>query len=136
MTASSDNWLLYDGECPFCSRYVRLVRLRDAIGPLRLVDARLGGSELSAIRAAGLDINTGMVLSLNGQLYHGDACLNRLALLSTPSGAFNRLNGLLFRSPWMARASYPLMRSVRNGVLRLLGRSLIPDVGQLPGPRG
>jgi predicted DCC family thiol-disulfide oxidoreductase YuxK len=133
VTTKPGNWLLYDGECPFCSRYVRLVRLRDAIGPLRLIDARLGGSELSAIRAAGLDINTGMVLSLNGRLYHGDACINRLALLSTPSGAFNRLNGLLFRSPWIAKVSYPLMRSVRNGVLRLLGRSLIPDAAPLPG---
>lgn len=127
MNANADNWLLYDGECPFCSRYVKLVRLREAVGPVRLLDARSGGPELAAVRAAGLDINKGMVLRLNGELHHGDACINRLALLSTQSGAFNRLNGLLFRVPWIARVSYPVMRSTRNGVLRLLGRQLIPD---------
>lgn len=134
MVTAPENWLLYDGECPFCSRYVALVRLREAIGPLRLVDAREGGRELAIARSAGLDINTGMVLSLDGQLFHGDACLNRLALLSTSSGFFNRLNGFLFRSPWMARVSYPLMRSTRNGVLRLLGRSLIADSEPHQGP--
>ncbi len=127
MSANDDNWLLYDGECPFCSRYVKLVRLREAVGQVRLIDARTGGVELTAVRAAGLDINKGMVLRLNGELYHGDACINRLALLSTQSGAFNRLNVFLFSVPWVARISYPFMRSTRNGALRLLGRQLISD---------
>ena len=36
-------WIIYDGQCPFCSRYVRLVRLRDSLGQVELVDARNGG---------------------------------------------------------------------------------------------
>jgi len=46
-------WIVYDGDCPFCSRYVRLVRLRDAIGPVALVNARDGGELVDEIRAAG-----------------------------------------------------------------------------------
>ena len=122
---AGDNWLLYDGQCPFCSRYVRLVRLREAVGPVRLIDARPGGPELALATAAGLDINTGMVLSLNGELYHGDACLNRVALLSTPSDLFNRLNATLFRSPRIAAFAYPIMRTARNAVLWSIGRPLI-----------
>ena len=30
--ASSGNWLLYDGDCPFCSAYVSYVRLRETAG--------------------------------------------------------------------------------------------------------
>jgi predicted DCC family thiol-disulfide oxidoreductase YuxK len=120
-----DNWLLYDGQCPFCSRYVRLVRLRDAVGPVRLVDARNGGEEFATARRAGLDVNVGMVLSFDGRLYHGDACINRLALLSTSSSLFNRLNAVLFRSPRIAALAYPALRTGRNAVLRLMGRRFI-----------
>src|SRR6185312_6249277 len=115
-----DNWLLYDGECPFCSRYVRLIKLQQAIGPLRLVNAREKTAEAEIIRKAGFDIDEGMVLSLNNQFYHGDECLHRLALLSTPVGFFNRINALLFRSQRLSRMSYPILRASRNLTLHIL----------------
>lgn len=114
--------LIYDGECPFCSRYVSLVRLREAAGVLQLVDARDGGSVVEGVRARGYVIDEGMVLIMDGQYYHGDDCLNRLALLSTRSGFFNRLNYWLFRSPLLSRISYPVLRTGRNLVLWLLRR--------------
>jgi len=48
-----------------------------------------------------------------------------LALLSTPSSGFNRLNAALFRSPTASRLLYPVLRAGRNAVLRLLGRGKI-----------
>lgn len=120
-----DNWLLYDGECPFCSRYVQLIRLQEAIGPIRLVDARENTVEAEIVRKAGLEIDDGMVLSFNNQLYHGDDCLHRLALLSTPIGFFNRINASLFRSQNLSRLSYPILRACRNLTLRILHRHQI-----------
>lgn len=114
-------WLLYDGACPFCSAYVKMVRLRDSIGPVRLVDAREGGPELAELKAAGLDVNEGMALKLGGQIHHGDDCINRVALLTTPSGVFNRLNAWVFRSERRSRALYPLLRRGRNAAIGLLG---------------
>ena len=35
--------IVYDGDCPFCSRYVALVRLREAVGQVVLANARDGG---------------------------------------------------------------------------------------------
>lgn len=124
----SDNWILYDGECPFCSSYVGMVRLRDSIGPIRLLDARQGGPELEEVRAAGLDVDEGMVLKLSGELFHGDACIHRLALLTTPSGPFNRLNAWVFKSEARSRLLYPVLRAGRNTVLKLLGRRGIEEV--------
>jgi predicted DCC family thiol-disulfide oxidoreductase YuxK len=115
--------IVYDGACPFCSRYVQLVRLRESLGPVRLVDARKGGPLVDEVRAAGADVDQGMVLKFGGRLYHGDACVHMLALLSTPSGAFNRLNAAIFRSPTAARLLYPVLRAGRNAALRLLGRN-------------
>ena len=125
--------IVYDGGCPFCTAYVRLVRLREAIGPVRLVDAREGGPIVDEIVAAGLDLDDGMVLKLDGVLYHGDECLNRLALLSTSSGAFNRFNAWMFRNPLAARLAYPVLRSGRNLALRLLGRRKL-DIAKPPAP--
>jgi hypothetical protein len=99
-----------------------MVRLRRVFGELRLVDARSEDSLVAEVRAAGLDLDRGMVLKLNGQLYAGDQCLHVLALMSTSSGLFNRITGTLFRSPRLARGLYPVLVAGRNATLFLLGR--------------
>jgi len=119
--------LVYDGECPFCQRYVRLVRLRETID-VQLIDARSGGPEVDAIIAAGYNLDEGMVLELGGRFYHGDACIHTLALLSSPSTPFNRLNRWIFSSPRLAKILYPVLRLFRNLVLKLLGRKPL-DLG-------
>lgn len=114
--------LVYDGECPFCSRYVKLLRLRAAVGRLRLVNARDNGPEVQRVRDEGFVIDDGMVLVMDGRYYHGDDCLHVLAMMSSNQGWFNRLNFWLFRSAWLSRVAYPVLRAGRNLVLRLLGR--------------
>lgn len=116
------HYLIYDGECPFCTRYVRLMRLRQAVGELRLIDARQGGDEVEDARRRGYVIDQGMLLCLAGEYYYGDDCLHRLALLSTRQGWFNRLNYWLFHYRWLARFSYPVLRAGRNSLLWLLRR--------------
>ena len=121
--ASRDETIIvYDGACPFCSRYVRLLRLRAAVGDVRLLDARDGGPEVAEIRARGLSLEEGMALVHQGNTYHGADCLHRLALLTTPSGLFNRLTATIFRSPRLSRALYPVLRCGRSAALFLLGR--------------
>lgn len=121
----AERWLLYDGECPFCTRYVAFLRLQQAIGPVKLIDAREGGPELEEVRAAGFDIDEGMALKLNGRIYHGADCIHVLALSSTRSGMFNRVNTAIFSSPRLSRMLYPALRSMRNVTLRGLGREPI-----------
>jgi predicted DCC family thiol-disulfide oxidoreductase YuxK len=118
-------WIIYDGQCPFCSRYVQLVRLRDSLGGVALVDARKGGPLVDEVRSAGADLDEGMVLKMDGRLYQGEDCVHMLALLSTPSGLFNRTNAAIFRSRRASKLLYPLLRAGRNAALRLLGRSKI-----------
>ena len=114
--------LIYDGDCPFCSRYSRYMRLKQTVGEIRLVNAREGGTDVDRAVAKGFDLDEGMVLVMDGAYYHGDACLNRLALMSSRSDLFNRVNFALFRSPSFSKVSYPVLRFGRNMVLRILGR--------------
>jgi predicted DCC family thiol-disulfide oxidoreductase YuxK len=121
----ASNWLLYDGDCPFCSSYASYVRLRDTVGAVTLADARKYPALVAEAKTLGYDIDIGMVLKLDGRYYFGGDCIHALSLLTTPSGVFNRLNRALFRSKIVARAAYPLLRAGRNIALVLLGRRRI-----------
>jgi len=118
-------WLIYDNECLFCRTYVKYLRVRDAIGRLHLVNARDGGPLVEEVRNANLDLDEGMVLKIGGKLYHGSDCIHVLACLSSPSDLYNRVNALIFRSYTLSHYLYPVLRSGRNAVLKLLGRSRI-----------
>ena len=125
MTKQIDNWIIYDGECPFCSRYVKLMRLEETIGDIRLIDARKNPPELNLLKEKNLDINRGMAIFLNEQLYFGADCINRLALLSSPIGLVNKLNYYIFKTPLISRMLYPALRIGRNIVIHLLGKGFI-----------
>lgn len=116
---------MYDGECPFCSRYVEFLRFRENAGPLRLIDARDGGPERDEVMAEGLDLDEGMVLKLAGRYYHGHDCIHALALLGARKGPLGKFNGWVFRSRRRAAILYPVLRAGRNMALRLLGRKKI-----------
>lgn len=122
MDQKAEAWLIYDGECPFCSAYVKLLRLREAVGVIHLIDARRGGPLVAEVFATGFDLDDGMALKIGSQIYHGDDCIHALALMSSDAGWFNRFNAMVFASPGRARLLYPLLRVGRNLALRMLGR--------------
>ncbi len=110
--------IVYDGDCPFCSRYVRLVRLRENFA-VELIDARKAPE---AARRYGLDLNEGMIADVDGEVHHGSDAVWVLSLLSSGSGLANRVLARLFSSRTTARVIYPLMRLGRRAALRVLGR--------------
>ena len=115
----------YDGACPFCEQYVRLLRLRRAAGPVRLVNLRENADVRSGLEYDGFDPDRGMIVETGGRRLGGADAVNALALLSTPSNLFNRANRLLLSSPPIAAAIYPVLRSGRWLTLFLLGRERI-----------
>ncbi|UPA25211.1 thiol-disulfide oxidoreductase DCC family protein [Shinella oryzae] len=114
--------VIYDGECPFCSNYVKFQRLRETLGNVLLLDARAVPGLVREFEAAGKPLDDGMVLIMGGRIYYGADCVNRLALLSSRRGWFNKLNALIFSSPTVANVLYPFMKFGRAMVLRVLGR--------------
>lgn len=123
-------WLVYDTECPACDYYCNLVRIRESVGELVLVDARENGPLMQEITARGLDIDQGMVLVVDSEMYYGADAIHALSLLGSDSGVFNRLNYLVFRSPKLARVLYPVLRSCRNLLLKLLRKTRINNLEQ------
>ncbi len=119
--------VIYDGDCPFCSNYVKFQRLREALGNVILIDARQTPSLVEEFSAAGMPLDEGMAIIMSGSVYYGPDCVNRLALLSSRRGWFNKLNAAIFSSPRMSAALYPWMKHGRAVVLRLLGRRKLSD---------
>lgn len=117
--------IVYDGDCPFCARYVRFIRLKDTLGAVDLVDARSDDPAVEQVRATGVDLNDGMALIDGNRIFFGDECIHRLALMSTPSGMFNRINASVFRSPTLSKLLYPVLKTGRAITLRLMGRTPI-----------
>jgi predicted DCC family thiol-disulfide oxidoreductase YuxK len=111
--------LIYDGACIFCDAYVRLLALREAVGPVELIDARSGDPRLRAYESAGYDLNEGMLFEYNGTVYFGADAVNILATLSTPVSTFNRINGALLSKQLVARFFYPMFKFCRTITLKL-----------------
>jgi predicted DCC family thiol-disulfide oxidoreductase YuxK len=122
--------LIYDKECPACHFYCQIVRIRQSVGELVLIDARENPEVLKEVTAKGLDIDQGMVLKMDGQLYYGSDAIHLLALLSGRSGVFNRLNYWLFSSKKVAAILYPILRYCRNLLLKILGKTKINNLKQ------
>ena len=128
LSADDDILLVYDGQCPLCTRYCANLQVDAVHGRLRHVDARQPSAVKREINARGLDLDEGMVLKLGGNLYYGADALQVLALISSKSGFFNRLNAWIFKSKRVSRWLYPLLRWGRNLLLSLRGKSKINNL--------
>ena len=126
MFDEAGTYIVYDGDCAFCSQYVSFLRLKRAIGPVELVNARDRHPVVAHLTSRGVDLNEEMALVLKGAIYAGPECMHQLALMSTGAGVFNALMAKVFARPKVARTLYPLLRAGRNLTLQVLGRKQIP----------
>ena len=122
--------LVYDKECPACNNYCQLVRIRGYVGELVLVDARDESDVRKEITAKGWDIDQGMVLKVGEEHYYGSDAIHALALLSSKSGIFNRINYWAFKSRTISKWIYPVLRFFRNVLLKMLGKTKINNLNK------
>lgn len=120
------NFLLYDGECPVCSRYVEFVHFQEAVGQVVLVNAREAPELVAQLNRKGYAINEGMVMQLNGKLFYGGDCMREISRHSVP-GRWSRLQLWLFDGPTRSRRAYAILKGGRNLLLRLLRRKKIQE---------
>jgi len=132
----ADLTIIYDGECPLCSGYVKMLRLRARVGTVRLVDARSEDAAVLDARRAGLDLDTGMVAIWQGRTFHGAEAMHLLTMLTAGDGIAARFQRVVFGSPDRAARLYPWLVRGRMALLRLLGRKPIAArSGNSGGPR-
>jgi predicted DCC family thiol-disulfide oxidoreductase YuxK len=112
--------IIYDGDCPFCRAYVRLLRLQKAGGTVEMLSARSADSRIQAYWQQGHDLNAGMLGVLNQQVYAGADAMQVLASCSSGSDYFNRLHHAIFSRRRLSALLYPLLKFGRRLTLFLL----------------
>jgi predicted DCC family thiol-disulfide oxidoreductase YuxK len=120
--------LVYDDDCPVCSNYVQMLRIRESIGELKLVNARDGGELVDEITAKGINLDKGMVLIMDGRTYCNSDTIHALALISSPSGIVNRFNYWIFKSKYRSYCLYPILRFLRGVLLTILGKKKLNNL--------
>lgn len=122
-------YFVYDGACPMCQMAADLYRVRQSVGRFEVVDARRDQDHpiMHEIKSAGLDLDEGMILKYQGDFYHGDKALRLLARLVEPKGWFNRVTKIIAASDRLSKISYPIVKALRNALIRLLGVGKIKD---------
>ena len=130
MSKSGDIELVYDKQCPVCEFYCQRIDVDEATGKLVRIDAREQSAVMGEITALGLDIDEGMVVKADDRIYYGSDAIHELALRSSRKGFINRVAWFTFRSHAVARVLYPMLKAVRNLLLKILGRSRINNLHQ------
>ena len=120
--------IVYDKQCPACSKYCELVQSYAYAESVSLIDARAKSDLMAEITRRGLDIDEGMVVAVGDELHYGAQGIHALATLDNRRGLFNRANRILFGNRHLVHVLYPLMRSVRNFFLKLLGIARINNL--------
>jgi len=117
--------IIYDGDCPFCRSYVKLMALRERVGAVDLVDARSGDPRVASAERDGYDLDEGMLAIYGGKTYYGGDAVALISTLSSNEGRVQSLISKLLGNPTRARLLYPILKCGRNLALRALGRSKI-----------
>jgi len=120
--------IVYDGECPFCSNFVALMVLKEAIGRVDLIDARSAHPIAAKLFEHKFDLDEGMVVIYGEKVYYGSDAVALLSALSNREGWITRLISLALRDPRRANLVYPWMKAGRRLVLKMLGRSRIREL--------
>ena len=118
--------IIYDGQCPFCSYYAQLVRLKKSVGDIELISAReFDKKTLDEYESQGYNIDEGMLVEYQDRLYYGSDALHIISILSNQSGFFNSIVSKIFKYKNFSAIIYPFLKFGRAITLRFLGHSKI-----------
>jgi predicted DCC family thiol-disulfide oxidoreductase YuxK len=116
-------FLIYDGECPFCTSYAKFASLSRAFPGLELISAREQRKEVAEAWLAGIDLNRDMVLRVEGKWYAGEQAIQRLAESAHNNQFRNMVLRKLFRPNRYGRGLYEVLVKLRLMYLRLSNRT-------------
>ncbi len=119
-------YLIYDGDCLICSHTAKATRLRVSVKRFELINARDAHSLITIANNKGLNLNEGIVIFYQNQIWSGENALHYLALIVTPVDLLNRTTAFLFRRRWISCLFYPLLKFLRKLLLILRNKKNIP----------
>ena len=117
--------IIYDGECTFCNAYTKRLKLQQSVGEVELLSARADDVRVQHYVDRGYDLDEGMLVVFQNEIYAGAAATHWLSLHTSGAGFFEAIQGFIFKRRWLANWLYPLLKLGRRIWLALRGRTLI-----------
>ena len=119
--------IIYDGHCPLCKNFTKLLKLRTNFNVV-LLDARENFELSKNLLSSGYNLDKGMLVSIGDQRYFGYEAMWVLASISSNSNFVNKIFSVCFSNKKLASMIYPVLVLGRNGVLFFLSRKkLFPE---------
>lgn len=114
--------LYYDKECPFCNEYSKYIELRK-VYDIEIINAREELEKLNDFKNKGFDINNGMIIEYEGNIFQGSDAIKIVDKYIIKKGIVDRLMSLFIHFPGFKSIIYPIVKIIRLIVLKLLRRS-------------
>ena len=120
---SSEIIFLYDGECPFCNHFARLIELKSSIPSLTICDGRKNLAKLSILYKKGYDLNKGAILLIDEKIYHGSEAINWICCqIKEADDSLLDFLRIIFKSKKRSNLIFPLLLWARRLSLTLKGK--------------
>lgn len=115
-------YLLYDGECPFCSSVSHYYQVKNALPGLQIISMRDSEAVKNLHLPANIDFNQGMVLiKPDGTILQGEAAFLEINQKTDISGLKDFFIVGVNSRPWITRLVYPIFFQLRKLVLKVKG---------------
>lgn len=110
---------LYDGKCPLCQFGVRNYKLDKTYGKLNIVDMRQASPIKAEAIAKGFDLDRSVVIKNGEEFYEAGDAIHFMALRADRNTWLGRQIYRIFRSKARSQLLYPMLRTIRLGLLWL-----------------
>ena len=125
-------FLIYDGACPMCRNFAKVVKIRKAVGKFEIINARTDNKLVKEVQKLGYDLDNGIVVIYSGNYYYGKEAMNILAILSSNSDWVNKISAFIFRSKALTFTLYPILKFIRRCLLFVIGIPKIEENSTTP----
>lgn len=112
--------IYYDGFCPVCTNYVAFQRIRAEFN-FNLINIRENPVVAKKYNSQGYNLDTGMLVEINDQIFYGAEAMIMLSSLQNDS-ILGRFWRYCFKNKRLTKALYPLFLTGRNILLFILRR--------------
>ena len=120
---SDKTLFIYDGECPFCNHFAKLLEIKSSIPSLQIINGRENLEQLTELYKKGYDLNKGAILIRNGKIKHGaDAISLICSELNEPNDSLLKLLRIIFTSNKRSKVLFPFLLWARRFLLTLRGK--------------
>lgn len=115
--------VVYDGDCVYCENFVQMSNLRHNLGEVKLINARssLPPEVTKVLTSLDIKLDDGMLVLVGDKVFYGPDAITFLSFYADKRSLFRRIFFQIFKSSYLNKFLYPVMKLGRSVTLFLRG---------------